>query len=207
MPRWEHGSGDRLKRAALELFEEQGFQETTAVEIARRARVTTRTFFRYFADKQAIVFADAEQLRAALVQKILDAIEVADPLQTVTRALATFDWESVGSREVQRRRDAMIASNPDLLERDLIKQQQMADGFSGALQQRGVESEVADLAAHVGIHVFRMSYRQWLAADVENADLATMVETAMSTLASIVPVTGPRHRKTLAPNSQSTAPR
>jgi AcrR family transcriptional regulator len=187
MPRWEHGSGDRLKQAAMELFEEQGFRDTTAVEIARRARVTTRTFFRYFADKQAIVFADAEQLRAALVQGILEAAEVAEPLQTVARALAGFDWESLGSREAQRRRDAMIASNPDLLERDLIKQQQMADEFSGALKQRGVESDVADLAAHIGIHVFRMSYRQWLAADVENADLATLVDRAMSTLASIVP--------------------
>lgn len=171
----------------MELFEEQGFRDTTAVEIARRARVTTRTFFRYFADKQAIVFADAEQLRAALVQGILEAAEVAEPLQTVARALAGFDWESLGSREAQRRRDAMIASNPDLLERDLIKQQQMADEFSGALKQRGVESDVADLAAHIGIHVFRMSYRQWLAADVENADLATLVDRAMSTLASIVP--------------------
>ncbi len=170
----------------MELFEERGFQDTSAVEIAKRARVTTRTFFRYFSDKQAILFVDAEQLGAVLVQEILRATDVADPLQSVTRALAGFDWKSLGSRESQRRRDAMIAANPDLLERDLIKQQQMAGAFSGALQQRGVDPHVAELAARVGIDVFRAAYRQWLAAD-DDADLAAITETVMSTLARIVP--------------------
>lgn len=170
----------------MELFDEQGFQNTSAVQIAKRARVTTRTFFRYFPDKQAILFVDADLLRAALVQEILHATDVAEPLQAVMRALAGFDWQSLASRESQRRRDAMIASNPDLLERELIKQQQMADGFSSALHQRGVDPPIAELAARVGIQVFRTAYRQWLAAD-DDADLATTIDTAMSILATIVP--------------------
>jgi hypothetical protein len=79
----------------------------------------------------------------------------------------------------------MIASNPGLLERDLIKQQRMADGFSSALDQRGVDPDIAGLAARVGIDVFRTAYRQWLEAE-DNADLATMTETVMSLLATIV---------------------
>jgi AcrR family transcriptional regulator len=185
MPRWEHGSEERLKQAAMALFEEQGFQNTSAVQIAERARVTTRTFFRYFPDKQAILFVDAERLSAALVQKILDATDVAEPLRAVVQALGGFDWLGLGSRESQRRRDAMIASNSDLLERELIKQQQMADGFSGALQQRGVDPDSAELAARVGIEVFRTAYRQWLAAE-DDPELATMIEAAMSVLATIV---------------------
>ncbi|HZC94463.1 MAG TPA: TetR family transcriptional regulator [Mycobacterium sp.] len=185
MPRWEHGSEERLKQAAMALFEEQGFQNTSAVQIAERARVTTRTFFRYFPDKQAILFVDAERLSAALVQKILDATDVAEPLRAVVQALGGFDWLGLGSRESQRRRDAMIASNSDLLERELIKQQQMADGFSGALQQRGVDADSAELAARVGIEVFRTAYRQWLAAE-DDPELATMIEAAMSVLATIV---------------------
>ena len=185
MPRWEHGSEERLKQAAMALFEEQGFQNTSAVQIAERARVTTRTFFRYFPDKQAILFVDAERLSAALVQKILDATDVAEPLRAVVQALGGFDWLGLGSRESQRRRDAMIASNSDLLERELIKQQQMADGFSAALQQRGVDPDSAELAARVGIEVFRTAYRQWLAAE-DDPELATMIEAAMSVLATIV---------------------
>jgi AcrR family transcriptional regulator len=185
VPRWELGSEDRLKQAAMELFDEQGFQDTTAVQIAKRAGVTTRTFFRYFPDKQATLFADAERLAAALVQGILDATDVAEPLRTVVRVLAEFDWLGVGSREAQRGRDAMIASNPELLERELIKQQQMASGFSSALHRRGVAADIAELAARVGIEVFRAAYRRWLAADDET-DLSVIADDVMSTLATIV---------------------
>jgi AcrR family transcriptional regulator len=186
MPRWEPGSEERLKQAALELFEEQGYENTSAVQIAKRARVTTRTFFRYFSDKQEVLFADADVLCAVLVQEVLQADDVVEPLQAVTRTLAGFNWESLGSRESQRRRDALIASNRYLLERDLIKHQQMADGLGSALHLRGVDPDIAELAACVGIQVFRTAYRQWLEAD-EGADLATVTETAMSILAAIVP--------------------
>jgi AcrR family transcriptional regulator len=186
MPRWEHGSEERLKQAAMELFDEQGFEATSAVQIAERARVTSRTFFRYFTDKEEVLFADSGMLGAALVEGIRQAADVGEPLRAVTRTLAGFDWESLGTREAQRRRDAMIASNPGLLERDLIKQQQMADAFSSALRGRGVDTDIAELAAGVGIQIFRTAYRQWLAAD-DSADLAVLTATAMSRLATIVP--------------------
>ncbi|TQR88475.1 TetR family transcriptional regulator [Mycobacterium hodleri] len=186
MPRWEHGSQERLKQAAMELFDEQGFEGTSAVQIAQRAGVTTRTFFRYFPDKQSILFVDADLLRAALLQGIHDAPDVTEPLAVVVRALVDFDWEGLGPRESQRRRDAMIRSNPELLERELNKQQQMSDAFGYALRQRGVEPPAAELAARVGIQVFQASYLEWLAADGET-DLATVVNASMSTLAAIMP--------------------
>ena len=187
MPRWEHGSEERLKQAAMELFEEQGFEATSAVQIAKRARVTTRTFFRYFSDKQEILFADSDTLSSVLVQQVSRAADVGEPLQAVTRTLAAFDWESLGPRESQRRRDAMIAANAGLLERDLMKQQQMADAFGSALQRRGVDPDSAGLAAQVGIQVFRRAYRRWLEASDDNADLAKMTEATLSLLATIVP--------------------
>jgi AcrR family transcriptional regulator len=188
MPRWAQGSKERLQQAAMELFEEQGFEDTTAVQIAKRARVTTRTFFRYFADKQDVLFADEHMLRAALVQEVLQAADVAAPLQAVTQGLAGFDWDGLGSRESLRRREALIASTPRLLERELIKQHQMADEFGSVLLRRGVDPEVAGLAAHVGVHVFRTAYLHWL-EDEDDADLASTTETAMSLLATIAPAT------------------
>ena len=167
----------------MELFEEQGFEDTTAVQIAKRARVTTRTFFRYFADKQEVLFADEDMLRAALVREVVQAADVAAPLQAVTQCLAGFDWESLGSRGSLRRREVMIASTPCLLERELIKQHQMADEFGSVLLQRGVDPAVAGLAAHVGVHVFRSAYRQWLE---DGDDLVSAAETVMSRLATIV---------------------
>ncbi|WP_432825831.1 TetR family transcriptional regulator [Dactylosporangium sp. CA-092794] len=171
----------------MELFEEQGFEVTSAVQIAKRARVTTRTFFRYFRDKEEVLFSDADALNEALVQELRQTTDVTEPLQAVTRTLAGFDWEKLGPRESQRRRHAMIAANPQLLERELIKQQQLADGLRGALRQRGIDPDIAELAANAGSQVFRTAYRQWLEGN-DDTDLTTMTETVMSLLATIVPV-------------------
>jgi AcrR family transcriptional regulator len=186
MPRWEHGSEDRLKQAAIELFEEQGFERTSVVEIAQRAHVATRTFFRYFSDKREVLFADAEALRSALVERVLKAPNLAEPLQLVTDVLAQFDWESLGTRDAQRHRHAVIAANSDLLERDLIKHHAIAVGFTEALQQRGVDADVARLAATVGIEVFFTAYRQWLQVG-ETSDLPAISKRMMSRLATMAP--------------------
>jgi AcrR family transcriptional regulator len=188
MPRWEQGSKERLQQAAIDLFEEQGFEDTTAVQIAKRARVTTRTFFRYFSDKQEVLFAEEDVLRAALVHEMLQATDVTEPLEAVARTLAEFNWEGLASRESLRRREAMIASTPYLRERELIKQHQLADEIGNALHQRGVDPQLAGLAAHVGLHLFRTAYRQWV-EDEDDADLATTIKTVMSLLATIVPAT------------------
>ena len=196
----------------MELFEEQGFDDTTAVQIAERARVTTRTFFRYFSDKQEVLFADEDMLREALVHEMLHAPDVAEPLEAVTRTLAGFRWEDLGTRESLRRRDAMIASTPYLLERELIKQHQMAAEFGNVLHQRGVAPEAADLAAAVGVQVFRAAYRQWL-HDAHQTDLVAATESAMTQLATIVPagaLTTPRKASAARPtkaNAGSQAPR
>jgi AcrR family transcriptional regulator len=186
MPRWEHGSEDRLKKAALELFDEQGFENTSVIEISERARVTTRTFFRYFSDKREVLFAGSDALRAVLVEKILQVPDVGEPLQVVTAVLSEFDWESLGSRNSQRQRQAVIAANPELLERDLIKNHRIAVGFMDALRQRGVDADIARLAAHVGIQLFFTAYVHWLEAG-DKVNLALTSESVMSLLASIVP--------------------
>jgi AcrR family transcriptional regulator len=195
MPRWEEGSEARMKQSAMELFEEQGFEATTAVQIAERARVTTRTFFRYFPDKEELLFADADLLTTALVQELRQTPDLEQPLRAVVRTLAGYDWEKLGSRDVLRRRSRMIASNPRLLERDLIKQHQMAEGFRQALRERGVDPDVAELAASTGSQIFRTAYRKWLESN-DNTDLTTITETVTSLLADIVPVIrSPRGRR------------
>jgi AcrR family transcriptional regulator len=186
MPRWEHGSEERLKKAAIELFEEQGFENTSVIQISERARVTTRTFFRYFSDKREVLFAGSDELRAVLVERILQAPDVGEPLQVVLAVLSEFDWDSLGSRKSQRQRQAVIAANPELFERDLIKNHCIAVGFIDALRQRGVDADIARLAAHVGIQLFITAYIHWLEAGAK-ADLARMSESVISLLASIVP--------------------
>jgi AcrR family transcriptional regulator len=185
MPRWEVGSEERLKEAAMELFEEQGFENTSTIQIAGLAGVTNRTFFRYFFDKPEVLFSDSERLRAALVEGIRSAPSTLTPLETVAHALAEFDWRSLGSRESQRRRRAVIDSSPGLLERDLIKQHTMAQDFVEALLERGVDADIARLATGVGICVFTTAYDQWIHADADIA-LSEISESVRATLATIV---------------------
>ncbi|MFD7714025.1 TetR family transcriptional regulator, partial [Streptomyces sp. NPDC059786] len=62
MGRWEPGAGDRLREAALSLYMERGFEQTMVADIAERAGVTARTFFRYFADKREVLFDGTSDL-------------------------------------------------------------------------------------------------------------------------------------------------
>jgi AcrR family transcriptional regulator len=189
VPRWEQGSEERLRAAALELFGEQGFEDTSVVEIARRARVTNRTFFRYFPDKREVLFADADHLRATLAQGLLRAPELTDPLGVVVRVLARHDWEGLAPRGALRERQAVIAANPELLERDLVKQHAMAAAFVEALVGRGVDEGVAQVAARVGIALFLTAYERWL-DPAGDEDLVALADELLSTLGTLV-LTGP----------------
>ncbi len=186
MPRWEHGSEERLRKAAMELFEEQGFEKTSVGEIAERARVTNRTFFRYFTDKREVLFGGSDKIRAALVDKIHQLPDVAEPLEAVTRILMEFNWKSLGSREIQRQRQAVIAANPELLERDLMKHHNVAASFAEALRERGVDADIAQLAARVGLQTFFTAYELWLSAGNEE-ELVTIGERVVSLVATMVP--------------------
>ena len=172
--------------AAMALFDEQGYPAVTAVQIADRAGVTTRTFFRYFPDKPAVLFVDADRLRAVLVSAVETDTTVESPLEVVVGALAGFDWLALGSRAVQHRRHAMIAAHQELLERELVKQYEMAAEFSAALQRRGTAAPAADLAAQIGVAVFRAAYRAWLTA-ANDFDVPAAVTAAMAHLVEMIP--------------------
>ncbi|MDE3177201.1 MAG: helix-turn-helix transcriptional regulator, partial [Pseudomonadota bacterium] len=73
MPRSGEDSRRRLQKAAFDLFEERGYDQTTAAEIAARAGVTERTFFRHFPDKKEVLFAGEAAFRATLTAAVAAA--------------------------------------------------------------------------------------------------------------------------------------
>src|SRR5260370_4056797 len=87
MSRWGPDDRGRLGQAALELYGERGFDQTTAAEIANRAGLTERTFFRHFADKREVLFAGSTQLQKLLVDATASAPTSAGPIDAVTAAL------------------------------------------------------------------------------------------------------------------------
>jgi AcrR family transcriptional regulator len=160
MGRWEPDAAGRLRQAALELFELRGFEETTVAEIAARAGLTERTFFRHFADKREVLFRGSEVLRDTMVAGIDDATVAASPLEAVTAALDAAG--AAFNREFARRRQAIIIANPELQERELIKLTYLAEALADALRRRGLPAATARLAAQTGMAVFRITFERWV---------------------------------------------
>jgi AcrR family transcriptional regulator len=167
MGRWEPNARGRLEQAALELYAERGFDQTTVAEIAARAGLTERTFFRHYADKREVLFGGGELLGERLVATVAEAPEAASPLGAVAAAL-----EDVGSlieqergRDYSRTRRGIIAANTELEERELIKLASWADSIADALRQRGVDAASASIAAETGVAVFRVAFERWVGDD------------------------------------------
>jgi AcrR family transcriptional regulator len=162
MGRWPAGATERLARAAMELYQERGFESTTVAEIAERAGLTERTFFRHYADKREVLFAGSAHLQDLLVTLVTEAASSLPPIEAITAALvgaaAAFDER----RSTVQQRQAIIAANPELQERELIKLAKLAAALAGALRQRGVPELAATLAAEAGIAVFRVAFDRWI---------------------------------------------
>src|SRR5271165_631029 len=121
MTRWEPNARGRLAQAALELYGECGFEQTTVAAIAERAGLTERTFFRHFADKREVLFGGAAELQSRLVEGVAAAPADAAPIEVVAAALRTIGPMFEQRRSFARQRQELIAANPDLQERELIK--------------------------------------------------------------------------------------
>jgi AcrR family transcriptional regulator len=179
MGRWAPGARGRLEQAAMELYHERGFEATTVAEIAERAGLTERTFFRHFTDKREVLFSGAVRLQEFLVSNVDEAPAAATPIQAVTGALdraAVTIFEE--GREFARLRQAIIAANPELQERELIKLAKLAVAMAEALRRRGVPDPAASLAAEAGIAVFKIAFLSWVAATGERTLAEFIRETA-----------------------------
>ena len=162
MSRWQPNARGRLEEAALDLYTERGFDETTVAEIAERAGLTERTFFRHFADKREVLFGGQDALRQLFVDNIVDAPETTSPLDAVGAALASAGPFFESRHRHARRRQDVIAANPRLQERELIKLASIAAAIAEALRRRGVSQSAATLTAEAGVAVFKVAFDRWV---------------------------------------------
>src|SRR5664279_6015043 len=89
MGRWAPDARGRLERAAMELYGERGFESTTVAEIAERAGLTERTFFRHFADKREVLFSGGAALQEFLVGMVDAAPSSLAPIEALTAVLGS----------------------------------------------------------------------------------------------------------------------
>ncbi|HET6965219.1 MAG TPA: TetR family transcriptional regulator [Acidimicrobiales bacterium] len=174
MARWQPDAAARLLNAALELFEENGYDNTTVIAIAERAGVTKSTFFRHFPDKREVLFG-GDAFARMVAEEIAAAPGTATPLEAVTAGIEKVGREAFTpqTREFSRRRRAVIAANPELQERDALKGTRISAAIAEALRTRGVPDSTALVAAHLAGLALKLAYERWSESDGEGfAELA-----------------------------------
>ncbi|MGC8513962.1 MAG: TetR/AcrR family transcriptional regulator [Acidimicrobiales bacterium] len=169
MSRWKPDAVGRLMGAALALFDEQGYDETTVADIAARAGLTRRTFFRYFPDKREVLFSGLDHLEQVFVEAVRQAPDGASPMQAVGAGLAAAADVFTGVHPYARVRARVIAANPELQERELIKLERLASKVSEALEGRQATPTLALLTADLGVRVFHRAFAEWVANDDPDA--------------------------------------
>jgi AcrR family transcriptional regulator len=162
MSRWKPDARGRLEQAALELYVERGFEQTTVAEIAQRAGLTERTFFRHYADKREVLFWGAGALQDLVVRAVASTPASAAPIDAVAAALEAAAAALEERRDSARQRQRVIAANAELQERELQKLAALAAAIAETLRQRGVSDLTASLAAEAGIAVFRIAFARWI---------------------------------------------
>lgn len=191
MARWEPGSRERLQQAALDLFAEQGYDETTVAQIAARAGVTDRTFFRQFSDKREVLFAGSERLLALFVDAVA-ASPATDPLQITTDALhAAAEFFPQDRLPWSRTRADLVFTHPALAEREQLKMVTLASAVAKALRERGIGEPAASLLAHSTITVFQVSFDVWLREGDERSMQDVQRETFDALRSTLTPASPP----------------
>jgi AcrR family transcriptional regulator len=184
MTRWQPDGRGRLEQAALALYGERGFENTTVAEIAARAGLTERTFFRHYADKREVLFSGADVLQQLLVSNVTAAPDFIAPIDAVGAALEAAGALLEQRREYARQRHAIIAANTELQERELIKLASLASAIADTLRQRGVSDPAASLTAEAGIAVFRIAFERWV-RETNQRDLPELIRDSLDELKAV----------------------
>ncbi len=168
MARWQPNAAQRLAQAALELFAERGYEDTSVIDIAQRAGLTKTTFFRHFPDKREVLFG-AGTIDELLVKAVAAAPASATPLESVAHALDAAGSEvfTPARRALIARRQAVIAANPELREREALKNLGLIAAMAEALERRGVAELTSRVAAELGALASSIAYEQWSRATTD----------------------------------------
>ena len=185
MGRWEPNARGRLAQAAMALYLEQGFEQTTVAEIARQAGLTERTFFRHFADKREVLFYGTEMLRDLLVRAVADVPASATAMDAVGAAFEAAGAMLQENPDRVRLRDAIVSAHAELRERELIKLAALASAVAGALRDRGIAEPAASLAAETGVAVFKIAFARWI-SEPGQPDLPGIIRESMTELSGML---------------------
>lgn len=183
--RWSPDARGRLERAAFELFAEQGYSATTVPQITARAGLTTRTFFRYFADKREVIFAGDEipDLARAAIEAAPAGI---DPLDIVVHGLRQVaDGRFEGHHDQVGAVRRLVLSEPSLRERDARKRADLTDAVRAAFVARGLDRPESAVIAETTVMLFHLALEAWLTGPAERR-MADVVDEQLRMLRTVL---------------------
>ncbi len=183
--RWEPDAQGRLVVAALELFAERGYDQTTVADVAERAGVTERTFFRYFTDKREVLFAAGHAWEDQIIAGIEDAEPSLAPLDVVVAGLVAGASLLDERRAFVLRRGAVLAATPSRQERELLKMTKLAEAITLTLAKRGVADFDAEPAAETVVAGSRVALARWIADASGDLSLGEHIAEAASALRAL----------------------
>ncbi|WP_382306786.1 TetR/AcrR family transcriptional regulator [Herbiconiux sp. UC225_62] len=194
MTRWAPGAEARLHDAALELFLENGFAATTVPQIAERAGLTTRSFFRYFSDKREVLFSGEEELPAIVARMFADADADLSPLDVARQGFRTIVFPRlVEFRDELVVRRQIVKSDPGLQERELRKLAILHEAATTALMHRGLSRLDAEIAGRMAVTVYDVTVESWLADDARGS-LDDLLETVLDAVGRTATSRDPRRK-------------
>jgi AcrR family transcriptional regulator len=170
---------ERFESAAFSLFGKKGYATTTVPEIAAKAGLTERTFYRYFTDKREVMFWRAEAHQATIANEIARAPAGVHPLTTVACAFESVAPFIDGHRPLVKLRQRLISTHGDLHERELMKLHMLASAIDLALQQCGVQASLSRIIAEIGSAIWKVALENWC-ADKRKRSFAEHVQAALS---------------------------
>jgi AcrR family transcriptional regulator len=168
----------------MELYGERGFEQTTVAEIAERAGLTERTFFRHFADKREVLFAGAGALEELLVSTVANAPAALTPIEAAAAGIEAVGAAIQEGGELPRLRQNIIAASAELQERELIKLASLASALADALRRRGVGEPAASLAGETAVAVFRIAFEHWI-NETGRRDLRQVIRESLEELRAV----------------------
>jgi AcrR family transcriptional regulator len=191
MPRWPTDSRERLVDAALSLFGEHGYAATTVDEIAARAGVTARTFFRHFRDKEEVLFSDDDSLMPHLIATIAEPTGPVAAEALMSRALTSLAALMQPGRAALRARQRIVDTEVSLTGRELAKQARWQQAVTATLVERGFAAEHAEVLSAIGFAVFVRELHAWLAEE-GGPDLVERVQDALPRVRTVLDVVSAR---------------
>ncbi|MFE0685215.1 TetR/AcrR family transcriptional regulator [Streptomyces sp. NPDC058961] len=151
---------DALLRVALELFTTKGYEQTTVDEIADAVDVSQRTFFRYFANKEAVVFAAQDTVEWHFVDALRERPPAEGPFTAMRRA-ALSAWDSIEERlspvvpvTLYMRTYQVIESTPALLAIHLRRSAELEEHVARLIAEREGLDIDADPRPRVAVAAF-----------------------------------------------------